>query len=111
MVEARQLADKAAEDARQAADETRRKADALADGADGRAADADKLRQEVGVAAAHVVRELDGDDLRKLTQHTKQELLEFATSLDVGGRSSMTKNELVSAIKKTASAATAKSRR
>ncbi len=111
MVDARRLADKASDDARQAADEARRKADELADGANSRVADTDKLRQAVGVAAADAVRELDGDDLRDLSQHTKQELLEVATSLDVGGRSSMTKDELVSAIKKTAKAEAAKSHR
>ena len=109
LAEARALADEAAEAARNAADEAHRRARAMTEqaeaqsrAADERAAEADEARGSVAVQTAEFVRQTEkapaADDL---TDKTKPELLDLAASLEIDGRSGMTKDDLVKAIRRT----------
>jgi membrane protein involved in colicin uptake len=110
LAEARALADEAAEAARSAAEEAHRRARAMTEqaeaqsrAADERAAEADKARGSVTLQTAEFVRLTEkapaADDL---TGKTKPELLDLAASLEIEGRSGMTKDDLVKAIRRTA---------
>ncbi len=108
LAEARALADQAAEAARSAADEAHRRARAMTEqaeaqsrAADERAAEADEARGSVALQTAEFVRQTEeapaADDL---TEKTKPELLDLAASLEIDGRSGMTKDDLVKAIRR-----------
>jgi colicin import membrane protein len=108
LAQARTLADEAAEAARSAADEAHRRAQAMTEqaeaqsrAADERAAEADKARGSVTLQAAEFVRQTErapaADDLADMT---KPELLDLAASLEVEGRSGMTKDELAKAVRR-----------
>ncbi|HEX2504198.1 MAG TPA: Rho termination factor N-terminal domain-containing protein, partial [Miltoncostaeaceae bacterium] len=106
--EARTLADEAAEAAQSAADEAHRRAremteqaEAQSQAANERAAQADRARGAVALQTAELVRETAkapaADDL---SDKTKPELLDLAASLEIEGRSGMTKDELVKAVRR-----------
>jgi hypothetical protein len=108
LAQARTLADEAAEAARRAAEEAHRRArvmteqaEAQSRAADERAAEADKARGSVTVQTAEFVRQTEkaptADDL---ADKTKPELLDLAASLEVEGRSRMTKDELAKAVRR-----------
>ena len=108
LAQARTLADEAAEAAQSAADEAHRRARAMTEqaeaqsrAADERAAEADKARGSVTLQTAEFVRQTEkapaADDL---ADKTKPELLDLAASLEVEGRSGMTKDELAKAIRR-----------
>ena len=108
LAQARQLADEAAEAAHHAAEEAHRRAramteqaDAQSQAAEARAAEADQARGSVGDETAEFVRRTEeapaADDL---PERTKAELLDLAASLDLDGRSAMTKDQLVKAIRR-----------
>ena len=113
MAEARRLADEAATQARKAAQDAHRQAQELADQADAQADSADDKVSEIGDIdadlkgkAAAVVAEVEANTATDdLSSHTKPELLEMATALDVEGRTSLRKDELITAIKKAQRAA------
>jgi hypothetical protein len=107
LAQARELADEAAEAARNAAEEAHRRARAMTEqaeahsrAADARAAEAAQARGSVTAETADFVRQTESapaaDDL---SDKTKPELLDLAASLDVDGRSAMTKDQLVKAIR------------
>jgi hypothetical protein len=106
--EARRLADEAAQAARAAADEANRHARELATEAEQQASDAqarvaaaEQMHRRSEARVGATARELDrvpsnGD----LQSYNKQELVELAASMDIPGRSQMTKTELVRAIRR-----------
>jgi type I site-specific restriction-modification system R (restriction) subunit len=106
LAEAKRLADEAAQAARAAAEEANRQAKQLADEADQQASDAEarigeteELRDHLAAAAKHAARQLNRDTANGgLKSYNKPELVELAASMDIQGRSSMTKGELVQAI-------------
>jgi hypothetical protein len=108
LAEARTLADEAAEAARSAADEAHRRAHALAEqaeaqsrAADERAAEADRARGSVALQTAEFVRQTEAEPATDdLSDKTKPELLDLAASLEVEGRSGMTKDELTKAVRR-----------
>jgi colicin import membrane protein len=93
LAEARELADEATRAARAAAEEAHRQAQQLAEDAEQQARAAD---QQVAVARRLGGRPVNGD----LESHSKAELLELAAAMDLEGRTTLTKAELVSAIKR-----------
>ena len=108
LAHARALADEAAEAARAAADEAHRRARAMTEqaeaqsrAADERATEADKARGSVVDQTAEFVREADAAPAAEdIADKTKAELLDLAASLEIDGRSAMTKDELVQAVRK-----------
>jgi hypothetical protein len=112
LAEARELADEAAEAARAAADEAHRRARAMTDQAESqaraaeeRAAEADRARGAVGDQAAELVHDAEAAPaLDDIADKTKPELLDLAASLDIEGRSSMSKADLVQAVRRASSA-------
>jgi hypothetical protein len=108
LAQARALADEAAEAARSAADEAHRRARAMTEqaeaqsrAADERAAEADQARGSVTAETAEFVRQTEKEPaLDDLSDKTKPELLDLAASLDVAGRSGMTKDDLAKAIRR-----------
>ena len=108
LAQARQLADEAAEAAHQAAEEAHRRARAMTEQAEAqsraaeeRAAEADQARGSVAVETAEFVRQTEeAPAVDDLADKTKSELLDLAASLDVDGRSAMTKDELLKAIRR-----------
>ncbi|HMN98499.1 MAG TPA: Rho termination factor N-terminal domain-containing protein [Miltoncostaeaceae bacterium] len=105
---ARALADEAAEAARAAADDAHRRARAMSDQADAtaraaeaRAAEADGARDAVRDEAAGLVGDADSAPaLEDIAGKTKPELVDLAASLGIDGRSGMTKDELVQAVRR-----------
>ncbi|MEZ0283841.1 MAG: Rho termination factor N-terminal domain-containing protein, partial [Thermoleophilia bacterium] len=66
-----------------------------------RAAEADQARGSVAVETAQFVRQSEqAPAVDDLADKTKAELLDLAASLDVDGRSAMTKDELLKAIRR-----------
>jgi len=108
LAEARQLAEEATRAARAAAEEAHRQAQELADdaeeqahAADTKVAAAEQLGREAETTAKDTARQLrTGFTNGDLGAHTKHELLELAAAIDIEGRTTMTKAELVSAIEK-----------
>jgi hypothetical protein len=108
LAEARALADEAAEAARHAAEEAHRRARAMTEqaeaqsrAADERAAEADKARGSVTLQTAELVRETEKAPAADgLAAKTKPELLDLAASLEIEGRSGMSKDDLVKAIRR-----------
>ena len=111
LAEARTLADEAAEAARSAAEEAHRRARAMTEqaeaqsrAADERAAEADRARGSVTLQTAEFVQQTEkapaADDL---ADKTKPELLDLAASLEIEGRSGMTKAELAKAVRRASS--------
>jgi colicin import membrane protein len=108
LVEAREVADEATQAARAAAEEAHRQAQQLAADAEQQAKDADQrvaAAERVGKVTAATAedtaqrldaRQINGD----LESHTKAELLDLAAAIDIEGRTTLTKAELVSAIKR-----------
>ena len=108
LAEARELADEATQAARAAAEEAHRQAQQLAADAEQQAKDADQrvaAAERVGKVTAATAedtaqrldsRQINGD----LESHTKAELLDLAAAIDIEGRTTLTKAELVSAIKR-----------
>jgi hypothetical protein len=111
LAQARELADEAAEAARSAAEEAHRRARAMTEraeaqsrAAEARAAEADQARGSVtDETAAFVRRTEEAPVVDDLSDKTKPELLDLAASLDLDGRSSLTKDELVTAIRRASS--------
>jgi hypothetical protein len=115
LVKAQQLADEAAQAAQEAASEANREAERLAEQAKERATDAkrraveaQRVRERAGKSVGRVrgngqllvnttstMPKLTGDDLEVLA---KQDLLRLAQELDVEGRASMSKPELLDAL-------------
>ena len=112
LAHARALADEAAEAARAAADEAHRRARAMTEqaeaqsrAADERATEADRARGSVVDQTAEFVREADAAPAAEdIADRTKAELLDLAASLEIDGRSAMTKDELVQAVRKASNA-------
>jgi colicin import membrane protein len=108
LAEARRLADESTEAARAAADEAHRQAQQLVDeaeqqanDADAQAAAAEEVRERSKTTAKRTVRELEGDLTNgSLESYNKTELLDLAATIDIEGRTQMTKAELVDAIAK-----------
>jgi colicin import membrane protein len=108
LAEARRVADEATEAARAAADEAHRQAQQLvneaeqqANDADAQAAAAEEVRERSKTTAKRTVRELEGDATNgSLESYNKTELLDLAATIDIEGRTQMTKAELVDAIAK-----------
>jgi colicin import membrane protein len=104
LAEARRLADESTEAARAAADEAHRQAQQLvheaeqqANDAEAQTAVAEGVRERSKTTAKRTVRELtDGS----LESRNKAELLDLAATIDIEGRTQMTKAELVDAIAK-----------
>jgi hypothetical protein len=106
LAEARALADEAAEAASEAADEARRQAEQVADDAR-RGADeatqavtrAEELRASTATTAKTVVRGVSAkENPQRLKDLTKAELLKLAAAQGIEGRTSKTKQQLVSAL-------------
>jgi colicin import membrane protein len=110
--EAQRVADEAREAAVAAADEAHRAAQRLqADvseqvkNADARVTAANRVGQQTTVTAERIARELQTDKLDSdLDSLTKAELLDLAAAIDIDGRTTMSKTELVTAIAKTSGA-------
>ncbi len=108
LAQARTLADEAAEAAQSAADEAHRRARAMTEqaeaqsrAADERAAEAGKARGSVTLQTAEFVLQTEkAPAIGNLADKTKPELLDLAASLEVEGRSGMTKDELATAIRR-----------
>jgi hypothetical protein len=104
--DARQLADEATRVARAAAEEARQQAEQLVDDAEQQArraetrvAAAEQVREEATTRARETARAANADRFNgDLASHTKAELLQLAASIDIEGRTNMTKAELVRAI-------------
>jgi hypothetical protein len=108
LVEARRLAEEAAEAARAAAEDANRHAQQLAAEAEQQANDAqarvgaaEQIQRRSEATVTATARELDRSPTNgDLRSYNKQELVELAASMDIAGRSQMTKDELVSAIRR-----------
>lgn len=108
MADARRLADDAAAQAREAAAEAHRRAQQLAEQADeraekaqGRVAEIEGMHDTIKKETAAVVKAVNtNSSTEDLSAKTKAELLDLATALDVEGRTSLRKDELITAIKK-----------
>jgi colicin import membrane protein len=96
--EAQQLADEAVQAARAIAEDAHRQAQQLVEDAEQQANSADEL---VAAAAQVRVETTDGD----LESQSKAELLDLAASMEIEGRTTMSKAELISAITKAADTA------
>jgi colicin import membrane protein len=106
LAEAGQLADEAAEAARAAAEEAERQAKELAGQADRQATEADakvktteELRDQRVASATRTARALNRDTTNGLSSYSKAELMDLAAGIDVRGRSTMTKDELIAALR------------
>jgi hypothetical protein len=106
--EAKRLADEAAEAARLAAEEASRHAQRISDDAEqqekevaARVGLAEELRERTAETAQRVLR---GGNNGNLSSYKKSELLELAAAEEIEGRSTMTKDELVAALKRTSRA-------
>ena len=76
-------------------------AEAQSRAADERATEADRARGSVVDQTAEFVREADAAPAAEdIADRTKAELLDLAASLEIDGRSAMTKDELVQAVRK-----------
>ncbi|MDW5594136.1 hypothetical protein VSS74_07310 [Conexibacter stalactiti] len=110
--EARHLADEATQVARAVAEEARRQADRLVDDAeqqarqaDSRVAAAEQVRADTAERARATARTIQTEEINgDLEAHTKTELMGLAASIDIEGRTNMTKAELVRAIRSAARA-------
>ena len=108
LAEARRLADEGADAARAAAEEAHREAQQLASEAEQQAGDAEariaaaeQIRDESKATAKQAARKLDNERANGgLQSYNKPELLELAASIGIGGRTNMSKRELVNAIAK-----------
>lgn len=99
--EARRLAAEANQAARAAAEEAHRQAQALADEADHQVDATAQIQAGTETSAKQTARRLQSKDANgDLAEHTKAELLDLAATVDVDGRSQMTKSELVAAIRR-----------
>jgi hypothetical protein len=106
IAEARQLADDAAEAARVAAEEAERHAKELAQQAERQASAADAkvvatedLREQLVTSAKQTARALNKETTNGLSSYNKAELVELAAGIGIRGRSTMTKEELVAALR------------
>jgi hypothetical protein len=104
-VEARRLADEAADAARSAAEEANRQAQQLQNEAKQRASDAEarveaaeELRERAAATAKQTAWELDREGTDGLDAYKKSELVELAASIGIEKRTDMKKDELVEAI-------------
>lgn len=95
---AQQLADEAVQAARAIAEDAHRQAQQLVEGAEQQAKSADEM---VAAAAEVRVEATNGD----LESQSKAELLDLAASMEIEGRTTMSKAELISAITKAADTA------
>jgi colicin import membrane protein len=110
LLEARQLSEEAIEATRAAAEEAHRQAlqvaadaEREARGAEERVDEAERVRARASSAAGDLTNQLNGAGSSSgLKEMTKQELLGLAAAQDVEGRSAMTKDQLVSALTRTA---------
>ncbi len=106
MAEARRLADEAVQAAQQAAAEAQQRAADLAgeartraEGADEQVAEATEVQRAAASHAKDITKQLRRKDVPEdLDELPRKDLLDLATTLDITGRSSMNKAELVSAI-------------
>jgi hypothetical protein len=119
VAEAKRLADAAAEAAGAAADEARRHAQQLARDVEQPAREAEaqvglaeELRERSAATARLTADEGDGPMTNEeLQSYTKSELVEFASTIGIEGRTNMTKDELVAAIRKSSRRARARGTR
>ena len=103
MAEARELADEATQAARAAAEEAHRQAQQLAADAEQQAKDADqrvaaaeRAGKVTAATAEDTAQRLDTCQINgDLESHTKAELLDLAAAIDIEGRTTLTKAELV----------------
>jgi hypothetical protein len=108
VAEAKRLADEAAEAASAAADQARRHAEQLARDSEQPAKEAETqvgLAEELRERSAATARRTAGEGNSPMTSedlqsYTKSELVEFASTIGIEGRTNMTKDELVQAIRK-----------
>ena len=107
LAEAARLADEAAEAARGAAEVSQRQARELAGHAERQASEAGKkvetteeLREQLVTTAKATAHALNRDTTNGLSSYNKPELVELAAGMGIRGRSSMTKAELVSALRR-----------
>jgi hypothetical protein len=109
LVEARQLADDAARAARAAAEEAEQQAQAIAGQAERQAAAAEdrvktteQLRDHLVTTARETARDLNRETANGgLGSYSKAELIDLAAAAEISGRSHMTKQELVTALRST----------
>ncbi|HEX5468370.1 MAG TPA: hypothetical protein VFW80_04905 [Gaiellaceae bacterium] len=106
LAEAKRLADEAAEAARVAAAEAQRQAQELAGQAERQASAADtkvktteELRDQLVTTARETARALNRETANGLSSYNKAELVELAAGIGIRGRSTMTKDELVAALR------------
>jgi colicin import membrane protein len=120
VAEAKRLADEAAEAASAAADQARRHAEQLAREAEQPASEAEAqvgLAEELRERSAATTRRTadEGGDgpmtNEELQSYTKPELVSFASTIGIEGRTNMTKDELVDAIRKASHRARARGTR
>jgi colicin import membrane protein len=118
MSEAKRLADEAAEAARAAAEQAHRHAAHLARDAEQQAREAEaevslaeELRQQSAATVRRAANESDDALNGDLQSYTKSELLDLASTMGIAGRTNMTKNELVKAIRKASRGAGARGTR
>lgn len=110
LAEARHLADEATAAARAAAEAAHQQAEELASSAhqdaksaDGLVAEAEKVREHSSTGATSITKQLkEAKTPTDFNHATKRELLDLAVAQGVESRSSMTKQELVSALKRAA---------
>lgn len=106
MAEARRLAEEAAQAAREAAEEARERADQLSQEAEERVTDAERRTQAVTDEGRALASAADADPL-DLDDMTKVELLELARGIGLEVNGSRLKKELVTAIRRKRSSASA----
>jgi colicin import membrane protein len=106
LAEAGRLADEAAEAARAAAEDAERQAKELAGQAERQANEADakvntteELRDQLVTTAKQTARALNRDTTNGLSSHSKAELVDLAAGIGISGRSTMTKDELIAALR------------
>jgi hypothetical protein len=109
LVEARRLADDAARAARAAAEEAEQQAQSIAGQAERKAAAAEdrvktteQLRDHLVTTARETARDLNRETANGgLGSYSKAELIDLAAAAEISGRSHMTKQELVTALRST----------
>jgi colicin import membrane protein len=110
LAEARHLADEATAAAKAAAEAAHQQAEELAssahhdaESADGLVAEAERVREHSSTSATSITRQMKAAETpTDFNDATKRELLDLAVAQGVESRSSMTKQELVSALKRAA---------
>jgi hypothetical protein len=106
LAEAGRLADEAAGAARATAEEAQRQAQELthqaerqANAADAKVRTTEELRDQLVTTAKQTARALNQETTNGLSSYSKEELVDLAAAVGIRGRSTMTKKELLAALR------------